>query len=317
MRAGNTVVVGLATPGDGTGNRGFRWTAAEGMMDLGMLSEPGAYASTARGVSANGTAGTGWTGFRTYSHASRWTMSGGVISLTDLGVLPAGTTSYGYDISDDGTVVVGYGSVNGSTTVMHAFRWTTTGGMADLGTLSTGMYSYAYGVSGNGLVVVGSAQKAGNFVAFRWTAGTGMESLGTLKPNRPAEAWGANSDGSVVVGNSGTANGDRAFRWTNGRMTDLGTLSGLPNSYGFAVSGNGAAVVGYCGGAAGDPTNRAFLWTSAGGMLNLNTYLPTLGIDLTGWTLYKASSISTDGLTIVGSGLHNGGLEAWIAHLAP
>jgi probable HAF family extracellular repeat protein len=98
-------------------------------------------------------------------------------------------------------------------------------------------------------------------------------------------------------------------------MTDLGTLSGLPNSYGLAVSGNGSTVVGYCGGANGDPTNRAFLWTSAGGMRNLNTYLPTLGFDLTGWTLNQANRITADGQTIVGSGLHNGELEAWIVHL--
>jgi probable HAF family extracellular repeat protein len=307
------VVVGLANSGDGSGiHRGYRWTGA-GMMELDML--PGGYASTARGVSADGTAVAGWTGFQSYSHATRWTTTAG---LTDLGLFPTGLTSYGYDMSDDGAVVVGYGSVNGSYTIMHAFRWTASGGMTDLGTLSTGgMYSYGYGVSGNGLVVVGTAQKnqTGLFVAFRWTAGTGMVNLGTLKPNLSAEAWGANTDGSVVVGNSGTANGDRAFRWTNGRMTDLGTLSGLPNSYGLAVSGNGSTVVGYCGGANGDPTNRAFLWTSAGGMRNLNTYLPTLGFDLTGWTLNQANRITADGQTIVGSGLHNGELEAWIVHL--
>jgi len=40
------------------------------------------------------------------------------------------------------------------------------------------------------------------------------------------------------------------------------------------------------------------------------------GLDLTGWKLWKATAISDDGLTIVGSGENpNGETEAWIAYL--
>lgn len=38
-----------------------------------------------------------------------------------------------------------------------------------------------------------------------------------------------------------------------------------------------------------------------------------LGIDLAGWTLNDATGISADGFTIVGNGVHNNHVEAWIA----
>ena len=59
---------------------------------------------------------------------------------------------------------------------------------------------------------------------------------------------------------------------------------------------------------------RAFLWEAALGLVDLNQFLPTLGIDLTGWTLTEATGISADGLTIVGNGVNpDGRIEAWIA----
>ena len=42
-------------------------------------------------------------------------------------------------------------------------------------------------------------------------------------------------------------------------------------------------------------------------MLDLNTYLPSIGVDLTGWHLTKVNSISADGSAIVGYGVYQGG----------
>jgi hypothetical protein len=50
-------------------------------------------------------------------------------------------------------------------------------------------------------------------------------------------------------------------------------------------------------------------------MLDLNDYLPTLNIDLTGWQIQDATGISADGLTISGNGIHNGAFEAYVARL--
>jgi probable HAF family extracellular repeat protein len=220
-------------------------------------------------------------------------------------------------------VVTGYSYLTSG--YSRAFRWTQSGGMVNLGVPSGGGWvsSAAYGVSGNGLVVVGVANKtqANSDRAFRWSGGV-MTSLGTLKQGSYSEAWATNTNGSVVVGTSDSNSGDRAFRWTGNKMTDLGTLPGQPNSYGLAVSGDGLKIVGYCSDGSQEvpfpavhphhrsaPSSIQGIPGSGGAMVDLNTYLPTLGLNLTGWTLREARGISADGTTIVGWGWHNGSPE--------
>ncbi len=78
----------------------------------------------------------------------------------------------------------------------------------------------------------------------------------------------------------------------------------------YAVSADGSVVVG-----TGEyASSRAFIWDQSHGMRNLKEVLENdYGLDLTGWTLTRATGISADGLTIVGYG-NNG---AWIAKIAP
>jgi probable HAF family extracellular repeat protein len=241
-----------------------------------------------------------------------------------LGTLPNAWGSWANGVSVSGSVVVGY---SGSPSFSRAFRWSG-GNMTDLGIPSGGGWvsSVANGVSGDGLVVVGYANKtqANSNAAFRWSGGS-MTTLGKLKGGAYSEALAANTNGSVVIGTSDSASGPRAFRWAGGTMLSLGTLPGQPSSYGRAVSGDGLKVVGYASdgsmevlAASGSQltTGRAFLWTSTG-MVDLNTYLPALGLDLTGWTLREARGISGDGATVVGWGWHNGEPEAWVARLVP
>jgi hypothetical protein len=53
---------------------------------------------------------------------------------------------------------------------------------------------------------------------------------------------------------------------------------------------------------------------SMNGMRELDAVLTAAGIDLTGWTLTRASAISGDGLTVAGVGINpSGDTEAWIA----
>jgi len=78
--------------------------------------------------------------------------------MQDLGTL-GGVGSAAYDVSDNGSVIVGDSSI--ASGAGRAFRWTAAGGMKSLsstysGSIGSGSYLiYANAVSGDGLHVVG------------------------------------------------------------------------------------------------------------------------------------------------------------------
>jgi probable HAF family extracellular repeat protein len=235
-------------------------------------------------------------------HAFRWKASTGMIDLGTLG----GSSSAGWAVNGNGSVVVGQSDTaaeNPNAQLTHAFRWTASGGMTDLGTLG-GSNSVAYDVNDNGRVVVGIAATGNAGHAFRWTA-AGMFDLGTLGGTN-SQANAVNANGSVVVGMSDPASGgNHAFRWTSGDgMSDLGTLSGGFNSEASDVSENGSVIVGWSGtgGPNGPGTGaaRAFRWTAATGMQNLNSLLSNAGVNMAGITLTYANAVSSKGEFIVG-----------------
>ena len=87
---------------------------------------------------------------------------------------------------------------------------------------------------------------------------------------------------------------------------------GAFRSEALGVSADGAVAVG-----SGTTTSgsEAFIWDSVRGMRSLPEVLTRdLGLNLTGWELLEASSVSADGRTIVGSGTNPSGFpEGWIA----
>ena len=216
--------------------------------------------------------------------------------LLDLGVLPGCTSSIAFDLSSDGTVVVG--KTTDTALHDHAFRWTRATGMMDLGTLPGGVNTLAYSVSADGTVVVGQAKFAsGNTEhAFRWTQTTGMVDIGTLGGSNSI-AEGVSANGSVVVGTATDNSGhNHAFRWTQaGGMQDLGTLGGN-TSVAYAANTDGTVVVGEADLASGSQSH-AFRWTQATGIM---VDLGTLG----GLTSY-AYGVSTDGSVVVGYAADN------------
>jgi len=139
----------------------------------------------------------------------------------------------------------------------------------------------------------------------------------------PIGDQGDDPDGDEVVGHSGfvqsvpfESESMRAFRWTSVEgMADLGLVSGWTSSRATGVSRNGAIVGFASNGYGATETDTAIMWNSPGGWIDLSWYLPTLGIDLTGWTQLRANGISADGLTIVGSGVHDGRGEGWVARM--
>ena len=234
-------------------------------------------------------------------------------SFSGLGGLGAPLTNFVYDVSADGSTVVGRSISPGAP---QAFIWKSATGMQGIGDLPGGQTSsVANGVSGDGRVVVGEGNDAFfSNEAFVWNATNGMQGLGDLPGGSYSSfASGVSADGSVVVGRGTSASGGEAMIWDaiNG-LRGMGDLTGGRFLSQFNdVSANGSIVVGKGNGAAGE---RAVIWDATNGMQELSVFLNALGIDTTGWTLSEAAAISDDGLTIVGTGTNPNGLtEGWIA----
>ncbi len=314
VSADGLVVVGKSEVQTGVGgSEAFRWTADDGMVAMSDL-EGGVFSGGAYAVSADGSVIVGIISVNDNAQAIRWEDNVGTIQLGEL----AGGIEYSdtFGVSADGSVVVG---MSVSSVGFEAYRWTAESGMVGLGVLSDGPnYSIARAVSADGSVVVGESNTTEGDVAFRWTSSGGMVPMTNLQDGVSiSRASSVNDDGSVIVGGFySISNAWReAFRWTPedgavglGHINPIGTVF---SSNAYDVSADGSVIVGV---STTDSDERAFIWDQIHGMRDLNVVLSNLGVDLTGWTLEEARSISSDGLTIVGNGINpDGNEEAFIA----
>jgi len=137
----------------------FRWTDADGMVGLGTL--PGDEQSFAEGVSADGLVvvgssfANGAEGASTLYTPFRWTPD---LGMVDLGQLAGATSGSAFDVSADGTIVVGYSGD-------QAFVWDAGHGMRALATVLEGDYGLdlggwslpvAWGVAPSGRAIAGA-----------------------------------------------------------------------------------------------------------------------------------------------------------------
>jgi probable HAF family extracellular repeat protein len=286
----NGQVIGRLQPLSGGGEGVFSWTQAGGMVDLGTLG--GGYARPI-GVSDSGQVVGNSQNAAGQSRAFVWTQAGGMV---DLGTLPGGASSIAAAVSESGQVV---GTSWTATGQARAFSWSQGGGMVDLGTLPGGSSSQAVAVADTGQVVGTALNATSEQRAFSWTQAGGMVDLGHLGGGSSA-ATALNENGQVV-GYSWLAGGEmRAFSWTQaGGMVDLGALPGdmtpelREKSIAVAVNDAGQ-VIGNSGTfESTQPVNtHAFLWTQAGGMVDLGTLsgLP--------YTWSRATGISASGQVV-------------------
>jgi probable HAF family extracellular repeat protein len=229
-----SVIVGWGE--SSTGNHAFRWTAAGGMQSMAAMI--GNAPSIATAISYDGLVVAGQTG----ADAFRWSQAGGLQTIPSaradaitgdgttlvgtnnagqaflwksntvqlLGFLPGGFTSFAFNISDDGKVVVGKGSSTRSPFGDDAFRWTAQTGMVSLGDLPGGQYnSSAWAISGDGGTIVGSSESFSGPAAFIWDSTRGMRDLRQVLINdfhvNPG-AWTLQSaisisaDGTTILG---------------------------------------------------------------------------------------------------------------------
>jgi probable HAF family extracellular repeat protein len=229
-------------------------------------------------------------------------------SFVGLGDLPGGIyQSVPYDVSDDGSVVVG----RSRTTDFgdEAFRWTQATGMVRMADQVGGHFNTvgtAYGVSADGSVIVGVGRLTppgtfGGTEAFRWTEAGGFVGLGDLPGGVYfSEAIGVSADGAIIAGSS-SENGpfaqpiEHTVRWSSGMMANLGGLGGA-YSYPGAISGDGSTIIGIS-------DTKEYRWTQATGMVAL-----TPGDD---FTTARFFGLSHDGSVMVGGGNSTNGFEAF------
>lgn len=213
-------------------------------------------------------------------------------SFQPLGLGPGGIQTFAWDVSADGSVVVGHHWVpNGSAFNLRAARWVS-GAFQDLGSLNPNApEAEALAVSDDGTRVVGwSRAVVGSRRPFLWTPAAGMQELPNV-PGSDAIASDISRDGTVIVGYFLDFDGYHAFRWEAGVVTDLAFLPGGRDSKALAVCGSGAAVVGST--LMSDFAERTFRWRPDTGMQDLG--------GLQGVQTSYAEGCSDDGSVVVGA----------------
>ncbi|MDX2170165.1 MAG: PEP-CTERM sorting domain-containing protein [Deltaproteobacteria bacterium] len=202
--------------------------------------------SDALGISADGRVVVG----RAFSlddvQAFAWTADGGMVGLGSVGGFPF---SIAHGVNRDGSLIAGLAFDRAG---QDAWAWTADGGMRQLsGTLDL-TPCLANDVAADRTLVVGAVGCFTQPQAARWGAAGTIEPLGWLNPDgnlKFSEAKGVSADGAVVVGlSSSPGDPDRphATRWTTSGAAELPRLAGATSSVAWAVSDNGAYVVGNC-----------------------------------------------------------------------
>ncbi|HYE63253.1 MAG TPA: hypothetical protein VD997_14755 [Phycisphaerales bacterium] len=231
----------------------FRW--------IGVL--PGYEVLTAQAMSADGRVIVGHARSlaNNQRRAFRWSADGG---LQSLGVLPGGESSFigsaAYDVSDDGSVIVGESA--GSMGTIRTFRWTAETGMSALPLPPGVPLNTAAGsglVSGDGRVVLGSLNSSASPApfAFTWTAEGGSQLFNIPQWAIPRKLT---YNGSAVLGHERVGqNSYAAVRWTlSGGRTVL-----LPDVWVSCINADGTAMH------AQRPDLSWQFWTAARGFQSL------------------------------------------------
>jgi len=254
----------------------FLWSKATGMIDI---HRPGL--SVSNGYVLNNK---GWVaGVAPFSGASgpltafRWTPATGMVNIGSFG-----TTSFANAINDAGTVV-GYSQGPEPGILGRAFKWTEAGGLQSLVSTSS-VVSQANDINEAGKIVgSGTDDLAFNDRALLWTPqGTQIDLNADF--TILSYAYRINEKGLVIGQTFDNIGDNRGFVWSREHgILEFGSV-GTDASTAFDLNNLGQVV--------GSLNARAFLWTRAGGTVDLNTRVPGAPPD---FVLYQADAISDNG----------------------
>ena len=279
----------------------FKWTSDDGLVNIGGNANAGNASVSADGTRIGGSIlnpDSGLNEMALYDvNSGMWTALGGLGSSCDT------STSSGWGMSGDGNILVGLGWVPACRA--HGIAWSQSTGMVDLGSTVVDRSSRANAANFDGSVIVGWQDGATGFrQAAVWV--NGVQSVITTPGGDPiSEAAGVSADGTWVIGSGASTNGFNAWRWSS--STGLQNIGAAPVSgwrgASTAISADGSVIVGFHRPFPGPATfGQGFIWTEADGMINLNTYVASQGVDTQGITLALPLAISADGRTIAGLG---------------
>jgi uncharacterized protein (TIGR02145 family) len=305
VNADGSVVVGYSMSDSSA--QAFIWTESSGMVSLGNLPDSSFKQSWANNISANGKVivgygdpvGSGWDTYKGFI----WTVESG---MREMGSLNNSARSMAFNVSGDGSVVVGDGGP-------EAFRWTQETGIEGLGVLPSKTNSRAIDISKDGFVIIGQSYSLpawNDEDGFIWTQSGGMKAMSSLTGGKYCMLLAISHDGSVIAGTTRTSSTNYpAFLWNESKgMVTIGHLPGRNTTHPSDMTPYGKIIVG--GSFSGPTSGDAFIWDSTNGMRKLQTVLKTeYGLNLTGWTIQNASGITPDGNIIVGHGINPSGKQ--------
>lgn len=311
------------------------WTLQAGLQNLPALPGDGTFGGngaqflTASDITPSGS----WIAYRTrpggLGNREAVIASGDFSRVIALGRLAPNEQTSANQISDDGSVVFGFG--DGSDGNSHSFRWTAANGIQQLAEPSGYVSSVptATGVSADGTVSVGTltANDGTTTQAYRWNGGTALIGLGFLPGGNISAAGRISADGSIIGGYSNSSrfpNGEICVWNSAGQPTALGVPAGFDSAVESGMSADGALLMVVASDSTGRNAPTAFvLQRSTGAFFNLRQLFVDGGIgdQISGWTLAGANNwlgITDDGNTVFGSGQSSGGdTRGFVAHFPP
>ncbi len=293
----------------------IRWTASGGAVALGT--------GAAFDVSRDGRVLVGTRFSGNVTRAVRWTSETGIVPLGQIPGSGTGAFSEAYDVSGDGSVIVGITDTNSQPgPPLVGFRWTSATGMRALEDLPGGTLSaQASAISADGQVTVGFATGSAGVRAVRWLGNNTAPIDMGLPPGLSGftEARHVSGDGRVVVGVWGNGLMNEAFRWTQADGYELlgDFAGGLVDSIATATNADGSVVVGTVN--PGDELpDEPFYWTRAGGLRSFRDVLIEAGVDVSAWRSFiDIRDLSDDGLVVVGNGVLRDGTFAGFRVVLP
>lgn len=250
----------------------FRWSKETGMVKL---APPGVLSSSASDINSRGWVA-GSAQFpgeppEEWRRAFRWTPGTGMVGL---GALERGAN--GAALNDAGTVV--------GSSASRPVQWPAT---SPVPLESSGGFGYANDINNAGQVV-GAAGRPGSNVAVLWTPQNGLVDFG-LRMRSVAQKINAHG---LVIGTAYPGPGaPQGFVWCRENGLVMFGTNALASSANASDLNNLGQVVGSLEG-------RAFVWTRAEGVVDLNTRIPGAPPEL---VLRGAGAISDNGTIVAES----------------